>query len=430
MDEYTSPIPPDRLFKALVLDAHNLVPTSCLRLLRALTPSKVMEGQEASSNSTSPKACSELKSVDEENFVYGYTLIEGDALVMEKLEYVSYEVKFEAAEDGGSKNKMVSKYHTKGDFVLQEEDIKAGREKALGMYKVVTPERMFKALVLDAHNICPKLMFSSIKSIDFVEGEGEVGTIKQINFTEASPMRYVKHRIDALDKEALSCTYTFIETNAENSLLEKLEYITYDVKFEDMAEEDAYPKMIYISKKRTLSLEKTELLDKCFSCCAFLYFHVLAQDFDSDEIYNFGHNLLNLGILSLWCVKAVAQFIASVDVTQGDGGAGSIEQVNFTEASHFRYVKHRIDELDQDNFVCKYTMIEGDALGDKLDSIAYEVKFEAASDGSSICKMTSKYNTIGEFEVKEEEIISGKKSAMGIYKVVEAYLLENPHVYS
>ncbi|CAL2226859.1 unnamed protein product [Prunus armeniaca] len=96
----------------------------------------------------------------------------------------------------------------------------------------VTPERMFKALVLDAHNICPKLMFSSIKSIDFVEGEGEVGTIKQINFTEASPMRYVKHRIDALDKEALSCTYTFIETDADNSLLEKLEYITYDVKFE------------------------------------------------------------------------------------------------------------------------------------------------------------------------------------------------------
>lgn len=48
----------------------------------------------------------------------------------------------------------------------------------------VTPERMFKALILDAHNICPKLMFSSIKSIEFLEGEGEVGTIKQINFTE------------------------------------------------------------------------------------------------------------------------------------------------------------------------------------------------------------------------------------------------------
>lgn len=29
--------------------------------------------------------------------------------------------------------------------------------------------------------------------------------------------------------------------------------------------------------------------------------------------------------------KLLPQFIASVEVTQGDGGAGSIEQVNFTE---------------------------------------------------------------------------------------------------
>ena len=99
-------------------------------------------------------------------------------------------------------------------------------------------------------------------------------------------------------------------------------------------------------------------------------------------------------------------------------------------ASHFKYVKHRLDELDKDNFVCKYTMIEGDALGDKLESIAYEVKFEAASDGGCICKMISKYNTIGDFEIKEEEIKAGKDSAIGIYKVVEAYLLENPQVYA
>ena len=48
----------------------------------------------------------------------------------------------------------------------------------------VTPDRMFKALILDSHNIYPKLMFSSIKSIEFIEGQGEVGSIKQINFTE------------------------------------------------------------------------------------------------------------------------------------------------------------------------------------------------------------------------------------------------------
>lgn len=50
----------------------------------------------------------------------------------------------------------------------------------------VTPGRMFKALILDAHNLAPQLMFSSIKSIDFLHGKGEPGTIKQMNFTEGN----------------------------------------------------------------------------------------------------------------------------------------------------------------------------------------------------------------------------------------------------
>lgn len=96
----------------------------------------------------------------------------------------------------------------------------------------------------------------------------------------------------------------------------------------------------------------------------------------------------------------------------------------------FRYVKHRIDELDHENLVCKYSMIEGDALGDKLESIDYEAKFEADNDnGGCICKMTSRYNTVGDFEINEEEIKGGKEKAMGIYKVVESYLLQNPHAY-
>ncbi|PON88218.1 Bet v I type allergen [Trema orientale] len=128
--------------------------------------------------------------------------------------------------------------------------------------------------------------------------------------------------------------------------------------------------------------------------------------------------------------KLLPQFIASVDVLQGNGGPGTIEQVNFTEASPFKFVKHRLDELDQDNFFCKYSMIEGDPLGDKLESIDYEVKFEAAADGGCVCKMTSKYNAIGDSAVNEEQIKEGKENALAIYKVVESYLLQNPDVYA
>ncbi|RDX97848.1 Pathogenesis-related protein STH-2, partial [Mucuna pruriens] len=124
--------------------------------------------------------------------------------------------------------------------------------------------------------------------------------------------------------------------------------------------------------------------------------------------------------------KLLPQFVKDVNVIKGDGGAGSIEQVNFNEASPFKYLKHRIDVLDKDNLICKYTMIEGDPLGDKLESIGYEVKFEATSDGGCLCKMASNYKTIGEFDVKEEEVKEGRESTIAIYRVVESYLLENP----
>lgn len=74
---------------------------------------------------------------------------------------------------------------------------------------------------------------------------------------------------------------------------------------------------------------------------------------------------------------------ATVEPVQGDSGAGSIEQVKF----------HR-----------RNTMIEGDALGDKLQLIDYEVKFEATSDGGSVCRMTSKDNSKKTLQVEEEEI--------------------------
>ncbi|XP_052191103.1 pathogenesis-related protein STH-21-like [Diospyros lotus] len=146
----------------------------------------------------------------------------------------------------------------------------------------VTRDRMFKALILDSHNLCPKLMFSSIKSIEFIEGNGEVGSIKQMNFTEASPMRYARLRIDALDKE---------------------------------------------------------------------------------------------------------------------------------------------------NFTCKYTFTDADTLMEKLESITCEVKFEPYGYTGCICRMTSEYRTKENVEIKEEDIEMGKDRAIGMYEVVEAYLLAHPHAY-
>ena len=49
---------------------------------------------------------------------------------------------------------------------------------------LIPPARLFKALVLDSHNLIPKIMPQAVKSIEIIKGDGKAGSIKQINFAE------------------------------------------------------------------------------------------------------------------------------------------------------------------------------------------------------------------------------------------------------
>ncbi|KHN14638.1 Major allergen Pru ar 1 [Glycine soja] len=129
--------------------------------------------------------------------------------------------------------------------------------------------------------------------------------------------------------------------------------------------------------------------------------------------------------------KLLPNSVKSIEIIQGDGGAGSIKQFNFVEGSNqVKNIKNRIDEIDEETLTYNYTLIEGEALKDKFASIAHEIKFEAAPDGGSISKVTSKYYLKGDVEINEEDIKASKEIVLGIYKVVEAYLLQNPDVYA
>ncbi|XP_043689101.1 major strawberry allergen Fra a 1.07-like [Telopea speciosissima] len=127
--------------------------------------------------------------------------------------------------------------------------------------------------------------------------------------------------------------------------------------------------------------------------------------------------------------KLLPDKIKSIEV-QGDGGPGSIEQINLAEGSPFKCIKHRIEELDKENFMCKHTLIEGGVIGDKIIKVVETFKFEASPNGGSICKITSEFHTVDDCEVKEEEIKISKDMAIRVSKVVEAYLLENPNAYA
>ncbi|PRQ39306.1 putative START-like domain, Bet v I type allergen [Rosa chinensis] len=103
--EFSSVIPPPRLFKAFILDADNLIPK--------IAPQAVK--------------CAEIIEGDG---------VEGDAL-SDKIEKISYETKLVASSDGGSIIKSTSNYHTKGDVEIKEEHVKAGKEKASHLFKLV-----------------------------------------------------------------------------------------------------------------------------------------------------------------------------------------------------------------------------------------------------------------------------------------------------
>ncbi|KAL3727598.1 hypothetical protein ACJRO7_032351 [Eucalyptus globulus] len=125
--------------------------------------------------------------------------------------------------------------------------------------------------------------------------------------------------------------------------------------------------------------------------------------------------------------KLMPQAIKSIDIIQGDGGVGTIKQINCIEGSQLGSMKNRVDEINEETCTYKYTMIY---LNEKFESIAYEIKFEPTLEGGSKNKMTSTYYTKGIVELKEEDVKEGKERALGMYKVAEAYLLQNPDTYA
>ncbi|XP_042499874.1 major strawberry allergen Fra a 1.07-like [Macadamia integrifolia] len=127
--------------------------------------------------------------------------------------------------------------------------------------------------------------------------------------------------------------------------------------------------------------------------------------------------------------KIVPDKIKSIEI-QGDDGAGSIKRINLADDGPFDFIKHRIDEVDEQNFKCKFSLIEGAVVGEKIEKVVDTVQFVASADGGSIIKATSEFYTTGDYTMGEDEIQMGKDMAVGTFKVVEGYLLQNPDAYA
>ncbi|XP_058083250.1 major strawberry allergen Fra a 1.08-like [Magnolia sinica] len=128
--------------------------------------------------------------------------------------------------------------------------------------------------------------------------------------------------------------------------------------------------------------------------------------------------------------KIMPEVVSSACLLQGDGGVGSVKHFKFTDAIPYTHVNERVDLLDKDNFEYKYTVTDGADVGSKLISAVYHVKFETASNGGSVCKVTAEYHTASGVEYTEEELNVGKEGVKGMFKGVEEYLLKNGEAYA
>ncbi|KAK8960444.1 hypothetical protein KSP40_PGU019274 [Platanthera guangdongensis] len=94
----------------------------------------------------------------------------------------------------------------------------------------VAVDRVWKAGVLDSHNLIPKLLPDFIASGEIVEGDGGVGTVKKLTFSDAvKEFRFVKDRVEVIDHEKFIVKQAVIEGGM---IGKRLRSYSYEMKFE------------------------------------------------------------------------------------------------------------------------------------------------------------------------------------------------------
>ncbi|XP_057809696.1 major strawberry allergen Fra a 1.06-like [Salvia miltiorrhiza] len=129
--------------------------------------------------------------------------------------------------------------------------------------------------------------------------------------------------------------------------------------------------------------------------------------------------------------KVLPSVFKSIEVKEGNGGAGSILLITYyDEGDKVMTVKHKIEEVDETNHVYKFSVIEGDDLGEDFESSSTAIKIEAAANGGSVYKSVSTYHTKGDnHNVIREKINKATEAAKAFLQAIEAHLHSNPNEY-
>ncbi|KAK7246349.1 hypothetical protein RIF29_41215 [Crotalaria pallida] len=128
--------------------------------------------------------------------------------------------------------------------------------------------------------------------------------------------------------------------------------------------------------------------------------------------------------------KLLPQVIKKIELVEGNGSPGTIQEITIAQGDNIKHVKHRIDAINPEDLTYSYTVIEGEGILEKVDSISHEIKFEVSAEGGSKTKNVSKYHPKAGVEIKEEDFKAEKEESLALLKAVEAYLVANPEAYA
>uniref|UniRef100_A0A2K1ZL11 Bet v I/Major latex protein domain-containing protein n=1 Tax=Populus trichocarpa TaxID=3694 RepID=A0A2K1ZL11_POPTR len=127
--EASTVMPPARLFKALFVDAAEVMPKALPQAIKSIV---TLEGDGG------PGTIKQTYFGDGQYVasLVAYTVFEGDALA-NTYEKIFNESKIEASPDGGSVCKTSTTYYTVGNMDAKADEIKDGQEKQMGLFKAI-----------------------------------------------------------------------------------------------------------------------------------------------------------------------------------------------------------------------------------------------------------------------------------------------------
>nr|P13239.1 RecName: Full=Disease resistance response protein Pi176 [Pisum sativum]AAA33661.1 disease resistance response protein [Pisum sativum] len=123
----------------------------------------------------------------------------------------------------------------------------------------------------------------------------------------------------------------------------------------------------------------------------------------------------------------VIDAIKSIEIVEGNGGAGTIKKLTFVEDGETKHVLHKVELVDVANLAYNYSIVGGVGFPDTVEKISFEAKLSAGPNGGSIAKLSVKYYTKGDAAAPtEEQLKSDKAKGDGLFKALERYCLAHP----